>query len=75
MNSFIWQGKPIEISKASRPFHTATLSDSPLSDNPNGDKYWLEKFLKEFDNEFYTEFENKLNDCIDGLTTTDPLFF
>lgn len=75
MNSFICQGKPIEISKASRPFHTATLSDSPLSENPNSDKYQLEKFLEEFDNEFYKEVENKLNDCIDELTTTDPLFF
>lgn len=75
LNSFICQGQPIEISKASRPFHTATLSDSPLSDNPKGDKYRLGKFLEEFDNEFYAEVEKKLDDCIDGLTNTDPLFF
>jgi hypothetical protein len=75
LNSFFCDKQKIEITLTSRPFHTATLSDKPLSDNPNGDKYRLEKFLEEFDNDFYKEVEQKLNDCIDTLTTSDPLFF
>lgn len=75
LNSFFCNGKTIEISLASRPFHTGTLSDTPLSDNPKGDKHRLEKFLEDFDNEFYTEVENRLSDCIETLTTSDPLFF
>jgi hypothetical protein len=75
LNSFFCNGNTIEISLTSRPFHTGTLSDTPISDNPNGDKYRLEKFLEEFDEAFYTEVERKLNDCIETLTTSDPLFF
>lgn len=75
LNSFFCNGNTIEISLTSRPFHTGTLSDTPISENPNGDKYRLEKFLEEFDEAFYTEVERKLNDCIETLTTSDPLFF
>lgn len=75
LNSFFCNGNTIEISLTSRPFHTGTLSDTTISDNPNGDKYRLEKFLEEFDEAFYTEVERKLNDCIETLTTSDPLFF
>ena len=75
LNSFFCDKQKIEISLTSRSFHTSTLSDNPLSENPNGDKHRLEKFLEEFDNEFYTQVEQKLNDCIDTLTTSDPLFF
>jgi hypothetical protein len=75
LNSFFCNGNTIEISLTSRSFHTGTLSDTPISDNPNGDKYRLEKFLEEFDEAFYTEVERKLNDCIETLTTSDPLFF
>ncbi|MFN8299807.1 MAG: hypothetical protein U0T75_11930 [Chitinophagales bacterium] len=75
LNSFFCNGQKIEISLTSPPFHTGTLSKNPLSDNPKGDKYRLDKFLEEFDNDFYTEVENRLNNCIEFLTTTDPLFF
>jgi hypothetical protein len=75
LNSFFCNGKTIEISLTSRPFHTGTLSEKPLSDNPKGDKHRLDKFLEEFDSAFYTEVENRLNDCIETLTTSDPLFF
>lgn len=75
LNSFFCNGEAIEISLASRPFHTGTLSENPLSENLNGDKNRLDKFLEEFDNTFYTEVENRLNDCIETLTTSDPLFF
>ena len=74
LNSFFCNGNTIEISLTSRPFHTGTLSDNPLSDNPKGDKNRLEKFLEEFDKAFYTEVESRLNDCIETLTTSDPLF-
>ena len=75
LNSFFCNGQTIKISLASRPFHTGSLSDKPSSDNPKGDKHRLDKFLEEFDTAFYTEVENRLNDCIETLTTTDPLFF
>jgi hypothetical protein len=74
INSFFCDKQKIEITLTSRTFHTATLSDKPLSDNPNGDKYRLQKFLEEFDNDFHMEIEQVLNDCIDTLTTSDPLF-
>ena len=75
LNSFFCKGQTIQISLTSRPFHTGTLSEKPLSDNPQGDKQRLDKFLEEFDNDFYTQVENRLNDCIETLTTSDPLFF
>ena len=75
LNSFFCDGKTIDISLNSRPFHTGTLSDNPLSDNPESDKYRLDKFLEEFDESFYSEVERRLNDCIETLTTSDPLFF
>jgi len=75
LNSFFCNEKTIEISLTSRPFHTVTLSNNPLSDNPNADKYRLDKFLEEFDEAFYSEVERRLNDCIETLTTSDPLFF
>jgi hypothetical protein len=75
VESFFCDKKQIKISLSSRPFHTDTLSDNPLSDNPKGDKYRLEMLLSDFDNDFYSEVEIKLNDCIDNLTTSDPLFF
>lgn len=75
LKRFFCQGKPVEISKESRPFHTTTLSENPLSNNPKGDKSRLEMFLDEFDNDFYLEVENKLNDCIDSLAASDQLFF
>jgi len=75
LNSFFCNDKLIEISLTSTPFHTATLSDNPLSDNINGDKYRLEKHLQTFDDEFYAEVDKRLNDCIDTLSTSDPLFF
>lgn len=74
LNSFFCEGKLIEITLTSNPFHTATLSDNPLSDNINGDKYRLEKHLQAFDESFYAEVDKKLNDCIDTLSTSDPLF-
>lgn len=75
LNSFCCNGQTIQISLTSRPFHTGTLSEKPLSNNPKGDKNRLDKFLEEFDNDFYTEVENRLSDCIETLTTSDPLFF
>lgn len=75
LNNFFCNGKKIEISLTSRPFHTGTLSDNPLSENPKGDKHRLDTFLAEFDADFYTAVENKLNDCIDTLTTSVHLFF
>jgi hypothetical protein len=75
VNSFFCDKQQMEISLSTRPFHTATLSKNPLSDNPKGDKYRLEKFLEEFDKEFYALVENKLSECIENLTTSDPLFF
>lgn len=75
LHSFFCNGTLIPIILTSRPFHTNTLSEQPLSENVNGDKYRLEKHLEEFDNLFYTEVDNKLSECIDTLTTSDPLFF
>lgn len=75
LNSFFCNKETIEIALTSRPFHTATLSENPLSENPNGDKDRLLKFLEQFDNDFYAEVEKKLNDCLDTLNTSDPLFF
>lgn len=75
VNTFFCNGKLIPIELISRPFHTNTINDNPISHNPNGDKYRLEKFLQEFDEEFYRLVENKLSDCIEALTTSDPVFF
>lgn len=75
LNNFLCNGLTIEIFLTSRPFHTGTLSENPLSDNPKGDKHKLDKFLENFDIDFYTEVENRLNDCIETLTTSDSLFF
>lgn len=75
LNSFFCNNQTIEISLTSQLFHTRSLSEKPLSENPKGDKHRLDKFLEEFDNAFYNEVENRLNDCIETLTTSDPLFF
>ncbi len=75
VSTFFCNGKLIPIELISRPFHTNTINDNPISQNPTGDKYRLEKFLQEFDEEFYKEVENKLSDCIETLTTSDPVFF
>ena len=66
-------GKELEISLTSKPFHTTTLSNSPLSDNPKADKYRLEKFLDEFDAAFEKLREDKLAECGNKSYTTDPL--
>ena len=76
--SFFCNGQLIPISLDSIPFYTNTLSSNPLSENPNGDKYRLEKFLEEFDELFYKEVTDKLKTCEDDegkLATSDPLFF
>lgn len=75
VNSFFCNGKLIPVSLISRPFHTNTGSDDQLLQNINGDKYRLEKFLKEFDEKFYEEIEKKLENCIETLASSDPLFF
>jgi hypothetical protein len=75
VNSFLCNGVLIPINLVSRPFLTNTISDNPLSQNKNADKYRLEKFLEEFDEQFYKELETKLENCIETLTTSDPLFF
>jgi hypothetical protein len=73
--SFFCNDKLIPINLVSKPFLTRTLSDNPLSENPMADKDALEKLLDKFDNDFYDEVESKLNDCVDKLTVSDPLFF
>ena len=75
LQSFFCNKTLIPIELTSRPFHTNTLSEKPLSENANGDKYRLEKHLEEFDYLFYKEVDGKLSECIDTLTTSDPLFF
>ena len=75
LKSFFCNKELIEISLMSKSFPTTTLSENPLSENPDTDRNRLIVFLEEFDNKFYDEVENKLNECIDTLTTTDPLFF
>jgi hypothetical protein len=76
LNSFICNGKPFEISHTSRPFHTGTLSEQPISENPKGDKHRLEKFLEELDIEFFIKVENKLNECLETLSkSADSLFY
>ncbi|MDP2162478.1 MAG: hypothetical protein Q8K02_18500 [Flavobacterium sp.] len=74
INNFFCDGKQISINLVSKPFHTNTISDNPLSRNIKGDKYRLEKFLDEFDELFYKEVENKLDKCLETLTTSEPLF-
>ena len=73
--SFFCNEKLIPIRLVSKYFLTQTLNNNPLSENPMADKNALEKMLEEFDNEFYEKVENELNNCIDKLTTSDPLFF
>jgi hypothetical protein len=73
--SFFCKDKNIEIFLSSEPFFTATIGESSLSDNVNGDGYRLEKHLEEFDELFYQEVERKLSECIDSLTTSDPFLF
>lgn len=75
LRSFMCKDKTIDVTSDSGKFHTATLSDNPVSENFNGDKLRLEKFLEDFDNSFYTLVDQKLSECLDTLYTTDPLFF
>jgi len=75
LKSFFCKEKLIEINLTSRPFHTGTLSDNPISQNIEGDKHRLVKLLAEFDSQFSTEVDKSLSDCIESLSTSDPLFF
>lgn len=75
LHGFFCKGKEIQISIISKPFHTTTLSDSPLSENVNSDKLRLEKILNDFDNEFDSKVNDMLAECDDVIYTSDPLFF
>lgn len=75
VDTFFCNKQLIPTKLISRPFHTNTISHNPISENPNGDKHRLEKFLQDFDEEFYKEVENKLANCLETLATSDPLFF
>lgn len=72
---FFCQGKEIPISLTSRIFHTATLSEQPLSENASGDKYRLEKFLSDFDEQFDALVSEEFTKCPEIIFTSDPLFF
>jgi len=72
---FRLNGIEIPISITSKLFPTTTLSENPLSENVNTDKIRLEKFLKEFDDKFDSLVTEKLGECGDELSTSDPLFF
>ncbi|MFA6924776.1 MAG: hypothetical protein WC223_11055 [Bacteroidales bacterium] len=66
--------EPSFISKESKHFfQTATLSDMPLLENMNADRYRLEEYLEKFDNEFYEQIEKEING--DNFFTSDPFFF
>ncbi len=75
LKSFFCQGKLIPVEYTSKLFHTTTLSDHPISINPNADEYKLKAFLEKFDDEFDDLVDRELSNCPDSLTTSDPLFF
>lgn len=72
LKGFYFDGKEVEISKISKPFHTTTLSIDPLSANVNADYLWLKQLIKEFDDEFYPLIDEKLAECGDVFLTSDP---
>ena len=75
LQGFFCQGLPIEITLDSKSFHTTTLSESPLGDNPDADKYRLEKFLNDFDQQFEAYVSDKFAECSETIFTSDPAFF
>jgi len=75
VHSFSCNGELIPISLTSNAFHTTTLSIDPISENINGDAYRLKKFLSDFDEKFYQIVENKLAECSEKLSTSDPIFW
>lgn len=56
--NFPGKSKTVE---AKRTFHTQTFAPTPLSDNPNGDRYRLNKLLQAFDNEYDQKFEEEIS--------------
>jgi hypothetical protein len=75
LKGFYYNGKELEISKISKPFHTTSLSNNPLSNNVNADYERLKQLIKEFDDEFYPLIDEKLAECGEVILTSDPTFF
>jgi hypothetical protein len=75
LKGFYCKCQEIPIFLSSQLFHTTTLSDATLSENPNADRYRLEKLLEEFDYEFYKLIDTKLTECEELLFTSENLFF
>jgi len=75
LSSFYCNGKLIPVELISHLFHTTTLGEERLTDNPNADTYRLEKFLNEFDSAFELHVTEELSKCHDLLESSDPLFF
>jgi hypothetical protein len=74
LHSFYCGGKLVPVELVSKTFHTTTLSDLPISENPKADAYRLKVFLERFDGEFDDLVDEKMSECPDLLTSSDPLF-
>lgn len=74
IHNFFCQETLIPIELASNLFHTTTLSDIPLSNNPKADATRLKKFLEEFDEKFYAYVGQKINECEETVLTSDPIW-
>jgi hypothetical protein len=75
VQSFFCNGELIKMDLGSKMFHSTTLGDNPVSDNENADKFRLDKFLIDFDDQFNELVEEKLSECSETSFTSDPLFF
>jgi hypothetical protein len=73
--SFFCGNNLIPITLTSAPFFTATLSANPISQNQNADLSRLKQFLIEFDQKFYALIQQKLEDCPDKISSSDPFWF
>ncbi len=58
-----------------KAFHTMTLSENALSDNPMSDAHRLVELLDNFDSQFNDKVQKKLDECTQNITSSDPVFF
>lgn len=73
--NFNCNGEIITVKLDSKIFHSTTIGNSSISDNPEADKFRLENFLQKFNEEFDELVQEKLNDCNDLLFDSDLGFF
>ncbi|WP_265131249.1 hypothetical protein [Chryseobacterium oranimense] len=70
LKTFLCDKVLIPIELVSDIFQTTTLSKSNTNDNIDADR--LDKFLKDFDNQFQDLVTQKVSECRGVVETTDP---